>query len=92
MYNQTIGKNKCSELLKGIVKGEEIMNEDYIVAFREILQEAERRQQEALARFHSWSAGTMAPWTRQKRRPTPALSGSAPGSCAGKAPRHTKLL
>ena len=37
------------------------MNEDYIVAFREILQEAERKQQEALARFHRWSAGTMDP-------------------------------
>ena len=37
------------------------MNEDYIVAFREILQEAERKQQEALARFHRWSSGTMDP-------------------------------
>ena len=82
MYNQTIDKNKCSEVLKGIVKGEEIMNEDYIVAFREILQEAERKQQEALARFHRWSAGTMDPAEEEAYT-------SAVRECAGKLRRES---
>ena len=82
MYNQTIDKNKCSEVLKGIVKGEEIMNEDYIVAFREILQEAERKQQEALARFHRWSSGTMDPAEEEAYT-------SAVRECAGKLRRES---
>lgn len=34
---------------------------DYIVAFRNILKEAEKQNQEAMDRFHAWSIGTMDP-------------------------------
>lgn len=34
---------------------------DYIVTFRNILKEAEKRDREAMARFRAWSAGTMDP-------------------------------
>ena len=34
---------------------------DYIIAFRNILKEAERKDREALERFRSWSVGTMDP-------------------------------
>lgn len=37
------------------------LNEDYVIAFRNILKEAERRQQEAMDRFHSWENGMMDP-------------------------------
>ncbi len=37
------------------------MTEDYIGKFRTILQDAERKQQEAMDRFHNWSAGLMDP-------------------------------
>ena len=53
------------------------MNEDYIVAFRTILQEAERKQQEALARFHRWSSGNMDPAEEEAYT-------SAVRECAGK--------
>ena len=35
--------------------------EDYIIAFRNILKEAERMEREAMDRFHSWSNGMMNP-------------------------------
>ena len=35
--------------------------EDYIIAFRNILKEAERMEREAMDRFHSWSNGMMDP-------------------------------
>ena len=31
------------------------LDEDYIIAFRNILKEAERMEREAMDRFHSWS-------------------------------------
>ena len=37
------------------------LDEDYIIAFRNILKEAERMEREAMNRFHSWSNGTMEP-------------------------------
>ena len=37
------------------------LDEDYIIAFRNILKEAERMEREAMDRFHSWSNGTMEP-------------------------------
>jgi len=37
------------------------LDEDYIIAFRNILKEAERMEREALDRFHSWSNGMMDP-------------------------------
>lgn len=37
------------------------LDEDYIVAFRNILKEAERMEREAMDRFHSWSNGMMDP-------------------------------
>ena len=57
-------------LKRSIEEGGEIMNsykrtmpegDDYITAFRTILQEAERKNQEALDRFHAWSIGAMDP-------------------------------
>lgn len=53
------------------------MSEDYIIAFRKILQEAEQRQQEAMTRFHSWTAGTMDPAEEEAYT-------SAVRECAGK--------
>ena len=38
-----------------------IADGDYIIAFRNILKEAERREQEAMDRFRSWSDGLMDP-------------------------------
>ena len=35
------------------------LDEDYIIAFRNILKEAERMEREAMDRFHSWSIGMM---------------------------------
>ena len=37
------------------------LDEDYIIAFRNILKEAERMEREAMDRFHSWSNGMMDP-------------------------------
>lgn len=37
------------------------LDEDYIIAFRNILKEAERMEREAMDRFHSWSNGLMDP-------------------------------
>ena len=37
------------------------LDEDYIIAFRNILKEAERMEIEAMDRFHSWSNGMMDP-------------------------------
>ena len=37
------------------------LDEDYIIAFRNILKEAERMEREAMDRFHSWSNGMMNP-------------------------------
>ena len=37
------------------------LDEDYIIAFRNILKEAERMEREAMDRFHSWSIGMMDP-------------------------------
>ena len=37
------------------------LDEDYIIAFRNILKEAERMEREAMDRFHSWSSGMMDP-------------------------------
>ena len=37
------------------------LDEDYIIAFRNILREAERMEREAMDRFHSWSNGMMDP-------------------------------
>ena len=35
--------------------------ENYIIVFRKILQEAEERDREAMERFHNWSNGMMDP-------------------------------
>ena len=37
------------------------LDEDYIIAFRNILKEVERMEREAMDRFHSWSNGMMDP-------------------------------
>ncbi len=37
------------------------LDEDYIIAFRNILKEAERMEREAMDRFHSWSNGMVDP-------------------------------
>ena len=37
------------------------LDEDYIIAFRNILKEAERMEREAMDRFHSGSNGLMDP-------------------------------
>jgi len=37
------------------------LDEDYIIAFRNILKEAEKMEREAMDRFHSWSNGMMDP-------------------------------
>ena len=37
------------------------LDEDYIIAFRNILKQAERMEREAMDRFHSWSNGLMDP-------------------------------
>ena len=37
------------------------LDEDYIIAFRNILKESERMEREAMDRFHSWSNGMMDP-------------------------------
>ena len=37
------------------------LDEDYIIAFRNILKEAERMEREAMDRFHSLSNGMMDP-------------------------------
>ena len=37
------------------------LDSDYITAFRNILKEAERREKEAMDRFHNWSDGSMDP-------------------------------
>ena len=37
------------------------LDEDYIIAFRNILKEAERMEREAMDRFHSWSNRMMDP-------------------------------
>ena len=37
------------------------LDEDYIIAFRNILKEAERMEREAMDRFYSWSNGMMDP-------------------------------
>ena len=37
------------------------LDEDYIIAFRNILKEVERMEREAMDRFHSWSNGLMDP-------------------------------
>ena len=37
------------------------LDEDYIIAFRNILKEAERMEREAMDRFHSWFNRMMDP-------------------------------
>lgn len=56
---------------------EKMMDSDYIIAFRNILKEAERREKEAMDRFHSWSDGSMDPV--EEERYTNAVK-----ECAGK--------
>ena len=43
------------------------LDEDYIIAFRNILKEAERMEREAMDRFHSWSNGMMDPAEEEDR-------------------------
>ena len=56
------------------------LDEDYIIAFRNILKEAERMEREAMDRFHSWSNGMMDPAMQLR---------SALAGCERKA--HSKL-
>ena len=53
------------------------LDEDYIIAFRNILKEAERMEREAMDRFHSWSNGMMDPAEEE-------LYTNAVKECAGK--------
>ncbi len=58
------------------------LDEDYIIAFRNILKEAERMEREAMDRFHSWSNGMMDPAEEEAYT-------SAVRECAGKLRRES---
>ena len=60
-----------------MLTNEKVMDSDYIIAFRNILKEAEKREKEALDRFHSWTDGSMDPAEEE-------LYTTAVKECAGK--------
>ena len=59
------------------------LDEDYIIAFRNILKEAERMEREAMDRFHSWSNGMMDP--AEEKAYTEAVQ-----KCAGNLKKERK--
>ena len=59
------------------------LDEDYIIAFRNILKEAERMEREAMDRFHSWSNGMMDPAEEE-------VYTNAVKECAGKLRNREK--
>ena len=58
------------------------LDEDYIIAFRNILKEAERMEREAMDRFHSWSNGMVDPAEEE-------VYTNAVKECAGKLTKES---